>query len=341
MLVGLGLKTEEFSQAFKRLGFNAFVQVFNFGLVSAVVFGFTRFLLSVNWVNEDLAAGMVVCSCLPMAINVVIVLTASAGGDEAAAVFNTTFGNILGIFLSPALILGYLGSSSEIALVDIFYKLSLRVVLPLAVGQLLQKCSPPVVAFAAKHKRRFKKAQEYCLVFIVYTVFCKTFESGERSAGLGDVFLMIFFQFLLMISLMAVAWYSLGFTFPNQPKSRVMGVFGCTMKTVALGIPLINSIYENDPNMGLYALPLLIWHPMQLVIGTIMTPRLVAYIETEEKRLKDEKEEDEKEAAKRVNYNYSQTALTAKNDEEGPTSNDVETPVDRKEETSTKKEEAI
>lgn len=333
MLVGLGLKTEEFSQAFRRLGFNAFVQVFNFGFVSAVVFGFTRFLISVDWINEDLAAGMVVCSCLPMAINVVIVLTASAGGDEAAAIFNTTFGNIVGIFLSPALILGYLGSSSEIALVDIFYKLSLRVVVPLAVGQLLQKISPPVVAFAAKHKRRFKKVQEYCLVFIVYTVFCKTFDSGERNAGLGDVFLMILFQFLLMISLMAVAWYSLGFTFPNQPKSRVMGVFGCTMKTVALGIPLINSIYENDPNMGLYALPLLIWHPMQLVIGTIMTPRLVPYIETEEKRLEDEKEE------KRVNYNHSQqTILAAKTEEEGPSSNEVKTPVDRKAETLTKEE---
>jgi sodium/bile acid cotransporter 7 len=57
---------------------------------------------------------------------VVIVLTASAGGIVAAAVFNTSFGNVLGIFLSPALILGYLGSSSGIALVDIFYKLSLR-----------------------------------------------------------------------------------------------------------------------------------------------------------------------------------------------------------------------
>jgi sodium/bile acid cotransporter 7 len=333
VLAGLGLKTEEFSQAFKRLGFNAFVQVFNFGFLSAVVFGFTRFLISVNWINEDLAAGMVVCSCLPMAINIVIVLTASAGGDEAAAIFNTTFGNILGIFLSPALILGYLGSSSDIALVDIFYKLSLRVVLPLAVGQLLQKFSPPVVAFAAKHKRRFKKIQEFCLVFIVYTVFCKTFESGERNAGLGDVFLMILFQFLLMISLMTVAWYSLGFAFPNQPRSRVMGLFGCTMKTVALGIPMINSIYENDPNMGLYALPLLIWHPMQLVIGTILTPRLSAYIEKEEKRLEDEKEEE-----KRVNYDHSQTVLSAKNDEEEPPSNDVEAPVNSKEETATNEE---
>jgi sodium/bile acid cotransporter 7 len=306
VLVGLGVKTKELSQAFKRLGFNAFVQVFNFGFVSAVVFGFTRLLLSVNWVNKDLAAGMVICSCLPTANNAVHVLTTAAGGDVAAAVFNSTFGNILGIFLSPALIVGYLGSSSNIAVVDILYKLALRVVLPLAVGQLLQNVSPPVVAFAAKHKMCFKKAQEYCLVFIVYTVFCKTFGSGMRNAGIGDVFLMIFFQFLLMIFLMAVAWYSLGFTVPNQPKSRVMGVFGCTLKTVALGIPLINSIYENNPKLGLYALPLLIWFPMQLVIGTIMAPRFAAYIEREEKRLEDEKEEE-----KRMNYNRSQTLLTA------------------------------
>jgi sodium/bile acid cotransporter 7 len=116
--------------------------------VSAVVFGFTRFLIRVDRISENVAAGMAVCSCLPMTINVVIVMTASAGGDEAAAIFNTIVGNIIGIFLSPALILGYLESTSNIALGRVFYKLSLEVVLPLAVGQLLQKFSPPGVALA-------------------------------------------------------------------------------------------------------------------------------------------------------------------------------------------------
>eukprot|EP00977_Amphora_coffeiformis_P020191 scaffold8005_cov275-Amphora_coffeaeformis.AAC.9 len=78
---------------------------------------------------------------------------------------------------------------------------------------------------------------------------------------------------------------------------RVMGLYGCTHKTVAMGVPLINAIYEDNPSVGLYTLPLLIWHPMQLVIGTFLSPRLVAFVEREEARLgianSDDDEDDE------------------------------------------------
>jgi solute carrier family 10 (sodium/bile acid cotransporter), member 7 len=296
VLSGLSLRTDEFSQAFQQIYFNISIQVFNFGLVSGTVFLFSRALVRLNWLDEVLANGMVVCGCCPMAINIVIVLAASANGDEASAVFNTTISNIVGIFLSPALILGYLGSTSGINFGQVCYKLSLRVVLPLVIGQVLQKKSPTVARFATGHKWHFKKTQESCLVFIVYTVFCTTFhtkdqEDGSSStAGVANIFLMIFYQFLLLTTFMIVAWYSLGMAFPNQPQLRVTGLFGCCLKTVALGIPLIDSIYEGDPQLGLYALPLLIWHPMQLVIGTLLTPHLARYVKVELQRLKDEDE---------------------------------------------------
>jgi sodium/bile acid cotransporter 7 len=91
-LSGMGLKTEEFSKAFQRFYFNSFVQFFNFGVVSIVIFAVSRLLTAAHMLDEKLADGMVICASLPLAINVVIVLTASAGGDEAAAVFNATFG---------------------------------------------------------------------------------------------------------------------------------------------------------------------------------------------------------------------------------------------------------
>jgi solute carrier family 10 (sodium/bile acid cotransporter), member 7 len=64
------------------------------------------------------------------------------------------------------------------------------------------------------------------------------------------------------------------------PPQRVMGLFGCTHKTIAIGIPLINALYEDSPqSKALYALPLLVWHPIQLVLGTLLTPYLVAYVQ--------------------------------------------------------------
>ena len=293
VLAGLGLKTEEFKKAFKRLPFNLFVQIFNFGVVSSTVFGVSRALTEMGAINKSLADGMVVCASLPLTINMCVVLTKAAGGDEASAIFNTAFGNMIGVFLSPALILGYIGVRGDIELWTVFYKLALRVVLPVTVGQLLQKFSPTVVDFVKKYKPRFKKAQQYALVFIIYTVFCRTFADDSEEMIVGDVFIMIAIQFCLLCFLMALSWFSLKLLLPKKPTLRVMGLFGCTHKTVAMGIPLINSIYESDPLVGLYTLPLLIWHPMQLVLGSFLAPKLLKWVQEEKKRLGIDGEETE------------------------------------------------
>ena len=193
LMAGLGLKTEEFSKALQQVWFNLYVQVFNFGVDSAFVYGISRLLALGNIIGQDLADGMAIAASLPMTINMVLVLTKAAGGDEAAAIFNAAFGNLVGVFLSPVLILGYLGVSGSIDLANVFYKLALRVLLPILIGQLLQKFCKPVNDFVKKYKKYFKKAQQYCLVFIVYTVFCTTFYKGNNSS-VADIFLMSKFR---------------------------------------------------------------------------------------------------------------------------------------------------
>jgi sodium/bile acid cotransporter 7 len=285
-VAGLGLKTEEFESASKEILFNAFVQVFNFGAVSLLVYGFSRILLNTGALVEPLADGMLICACLPMAINMVFILTKTAGGDEAAAILNASFANMIGVFLSPLLILGYLGvSGDDVNLVDVFYKLAVRIVIPLIIGQIIHKRSTRVVHWMKTYARHVKRAQIYALVFIVYTVFCTTFSAGTRMP-MESVMLMMFLQFVLLCGITVVAWFSLRFLFFNKPELCVMGLFGCTHKTVSVGVPLINAMYEGNLNVGLYTLPLLIWHPMQLLVGSILAPKLKAYVERERLQLK-------------------------------------------------------
>ena len=225
VLAGLGLRTSELSKAFSNIRFNTVVQCYNFFFVSSVVFGVSRFLISVGALARGLGDGMVIGASVPMTINMVLVLTKSSGGDEASAVFNAAFGNLVGVFLTPALILLYLGLSSDIDLGSVFYKLGLRVVCPIAVGQVLQKFSKMVVNFVKNYKKYFKQAQEYSLVFIIYTVFCRTFLEGSEAKA-ADIFIMIAIQFVLLCSFMVLAWFLMKLLFRNQPKLRVMGLYG-------------------------------------------------------------------------------------------------------------------
>ncbi len=99
---------------------------------------------------------------------------------------------------------------------------------------------------------------------------------------------MIAMVFLILILLMALAWYSLKLLFRDKPKLRVMGLFGCTQKTVAVGVPLIQALYQHDPLIGVYTLPILVWHPMQLFIGSWLAPYLASFVARETQRLEAE-----------------------------------------------------
>jgi sodium/bile acid cotransporter 7 len=277
LMAGMGLRSEELSKAFQRVYFNTYIQVFNFLVVSGIVYGFSRLMLHLGALPESLADGMTIASTLSVSVNMGIVLTKVVGGDEAAAVFDAAFGNFLGVFVSPALIVMYLGLSANVDLASVTLKLFLRVVLPLMVGQFLRNFIPPAKAFVIRYGRYFRDGQELCLAFIIYTIFCKTFIKGT-TASVADVFIMIGCVLFVLTFLMTLAWTSLRLLFPRQPKLQAMGLFGCTHKTVAVGIPLIETIYHDSPLVGLYVLPLLIWYTMQLVLGTAAAPYIAAYI---------------------------------------------------------------
>ncbi|KAL7561402.1 hypothetical protein ACA910_001409 [Epithemia clementina (nom. ined.)] len=155
---------------------------------------------------------MVITSCLPMSINMVHVLTDASGGDDPLAVINAAAGNMIGVFFSPVLILGYVDMTGDTQVTDVFYKSTLKVLLPVVVGQIVQKTMPKFIALFNKYKEYVKKAQEYALVFIVYTVFCKTF-SKDAVSLFGEIFLMIAFVFLFLISVMTAAWFTMRLLF--------------------------------------------------------------------------------------------------------------------------------
>ena len=79
---------------------------------------------------------------------------------------------------------------------------------------------------------------------------------------------------------------------------------------------MINAIYETDPNIGLLTLPLLIWHPMQLLMGSLIAPRIGVWCDLEKQRLgifpalEEEPEEDDKKDDPEEQSNTTNTTNT-------------------------------
>ena len=85
LFTGLGLRTRELVKALKNYKFNAFVQLFNLGLLPVAIWAISRVLIDIKVLSTPLANGVAVCAFLPMTVNMVIVLTKSSGGADPAS----------------------------------------------------------------------------------------------------------------------------------------------------------------------------------------------------------------------------------------------------------------
>jgi sodium/bile acid cotransporter 7 len=83
-------------------------------------------MLLASITSPSLADGLLIASALPMTPNMAIVFTATARGDEAVAVFNSAISNLMGVFVTPSLVLMYLGQENSIDIVNVFVKLIIR-----------------------------------------------------------------------------------------------------------------------------------------------------------------------------------------------------------------------
>ena len=194
---------------------------------------------------------------------------------------NAVLGNLLGVVLTPYLLLRLVGTAGALSAIETLQKLATRVVLPLTVGQLLRSPLSKAGVLAGK-KKMLSRTSESLLLLIVYSTFCDTFLRGfgvppRMLAGLLALLIGANSIFL------ACAW-QLGGLASLRAKQRITLTLTATQKTLALGLPLLRVVFAGRPDLGLLCTPLLIQHPLQLVLGSLLSPKLKQYAAEEEEK---------------------------------------------------------
>jgi len=225
--------------------------------------------------NSDLIDGILILGCLPTTVNMCVVLTTSSNGNQSAALFNATFTNILGIFIAPTYIFQLLGAKGSVSFSDVLLNLTYKVIIPTVVGQLLVNIKTERVQSTLRAIKPYtKRTQESLLCLIVWATFSTTFDNGVDVTAV-DVIVTFALMVVLQVIIYVATWNLFGLpAFSFNLQDRIAGMFCSTHKTLALGIPLITAIYEGYENVGLFTLPLLIYHPLQIIFGALMAPRL-------------------------------------------------------------------
>ena len=287
-ITGLNIKTATIVGAFLYYKLISLVQFISFVICPAMGLGLAS-ILKVLKFNESLANGIVIACCCPTTVSSNVVLTIASNGNEAATLANSIIGNVLGIFVSPVLIIWLLGlgnSSGGVDYLKIFGNLGIIVVGPLFLGQIVRVIAPKRVEQSKKYLD-LGLFNSILLLAIIYAVFCDTFASGAFSEIPGWLFVvMLVIMLVLLMIFSAISFYTSILPIWKFTKHDSISIlFSASQKTVALGIPLIKVIFENSPYIGVLSIPILIYHAEQLIFGAILVPRLLKWCP---KEIKDE-----------------------------------------------------
>ncbi len=274
LITGLNLPSSALAAAAVRARAHAAIQLFNLGLVPLAALGVVR-ALGVA-LPASLADGLLATAALPTTVNMCVALTRQAGGTEALAVFNAVLGNLLGIVVSPLLLFVMVGQSGAVPVVAAIRSILIKVLLPLLAGQLLRQPAA-VRAALPERKKALSRASELLLLLTIFATFSDTFARGfgvpnttlaALIAGLGAAYAVS----------VAAAW-QLSRALPHAA-DRPAFVYTSTHKTLALGLPLLRIVFADRPDLGALCTPLLVQHPLQLLAGSFMAPRLATYVKS-------------------------------------------------------------
>ncbi|KAM9027185.1 sodium/bile acid cotransporter 7 isoform 2-T2 [Guaruba guarouba] len=268
---GLSLKTEELTSALMHVKLHLFVQIFTLVFFPTAIWLFLQ-LLSITPINEWLLKGLQTVGCMPPPVSSAVILTKAVGGNEAAAIFNSAFGSFL------------LGSSSSVPFTSIFSQLFMTVVVPLIIGQIVRRY---IKDWLERKKPPFGAISSCVLLMIIYTTFCDTFANPNIDLDKFSLIIIVLIIFSIQMSFMFLTFlFSTRNNSSFTPADTVAIIFCSTHKSLTLGIPMLKIVFAGYEHLSLISVPLLIYHPAQILLGSLLVPTIKSWMVSRQKALK-------------------------------------------------------
>lgn len=266
---GLSLPTGAIRRGLRAGRLHALIECFIFAFAPAF------FFLTSGWLDPGLRTGVLALGCLPTTITSCVIFTQRGGGNAAAALFNAVVSNVAGVFLAPVLLSLMLQASGQgLAGTDlwrVFRDLALQVLLPFAIGRGLHALSG---GRASRHESLFSAINSWCILVILYLTFSRAGQDGTLGARLANMPLPIAYLAGSYLVLSACAWWG-ALAAGLDRADAICALMTAPQKTLALGVPLLGTYFRGQPDLLASALlPILAYHPFQLLVAGILAHRL-------------------------------------------------------------------
>jgi sodium/bile acid cotransporter 7 len=218
--------------------------------------------LAPHALGGTLVLGVLFLCALPSTVQSSIALTSIAQGNVAGAVCAATASSLIGLLLTP-LLFGFLAHMRGGGMdASGMWQVLAQLLLPFVAGHLLR---PWIGAWVARNKSLLAITDRASILLVVYTAFSAAVVHGIWQqlppAMLGALAIVV--AGLLAAALLITTAGARAFGFAHA--DEVAAVFCGSQKSLVAGIPIASVLFAG-PTLGVVVLPIMIYHPLQLVV---------------------------------------------------------------------------
>ena len=221
-------------------------------------------------VGTELYLGILFLCALPATVQSAIAFTSLARGNIPAAVCSAATSSLLGIFLTPLLVMLLMGAQvQESSTMDAISKIVVQLLLPFIAGQIARHW---IGGWVTRNKAWLKYVDQGSILLVVYSAFSNAVVEGiwqqvplPQLAGL-----VVACCVLLALALVITdfAGRRLGF----NTADRITILFAGSKKSLATGVPMAQVLFSGG-TIGVLILPLMLFHQIQLMVCAVLAQR--------------------------------------------------------------------
>jgi sodium/bile acid cotransporter 7 len=215
--------------------------------------------------------GLLFLCLVPSTVQSSIAFTSIARGHVSAAIVSASLSNILGIVLTPLLVVLLMNTGGAprvdgTAIRDIVPQL----LLPFGAGQLARRW---IAGAIARYAALLKVVDRGSILLVVYTAFSMGMVEGIwGSVDVWQLILLTIVAAVLLAVVLAITTL-IGRLARLDRGDAVVLLFCGSKKSLASGLPMA-LVFFPAATVGLTMLPLMIFHQIQLVVCAVIASRL-------------------------------------------------------------------
>lgn len=207
--------------------------------------------------------GILYMTLVPSTVQSSVNFTSIARGNFAGAIVSASASNLLGIVLTPVLVMVLMGTSGGVQVdSSVFLDISLQLLLPFAIGQVTRRWT---LKFAAA--KTTKHVDRLSIAMVVYSAFSQGVVDGIWSrVPVLDIVVLVIMSIVLVEAMLRISGFTankMGF----DRRDRIAIQFCGSKKSLATGLPMAAVIF--GAQASIIIVPLMIFHQVQLMICAI------------------------------------------------------------------------